>query len=114
MVLLTYKFKSQVSREVEARKSPAQAETIIKTSKYKARLYATYFLVQTLFDKVSVGAAWHPVRGGCASAPEHGPSGGASRPVKPVIGLWKGALERVITVDWMRDAYTGGGWIVSP
>jgi monoamine oxidase len=36
------------------------------------------------------------------------------RQLEPVIGPWKGMLERVITTDWMGDAYAGGGWIVYP
>ena len=108
-----YPFKSQVAREVEARKSPTQAESIVKTLKSGAHLDATYFLIQTLFDKVFVGAARRPVRdeGGSAPAPEHGRQEVLLGQLKPVI---KGTLERVITLDWMRDAYAGGGWIVYP
>jgi monoamine oxidase len=36
------------------------------------------------------------------------------RELEPVIGPWKGMLERVITVDWTGDTYAGGGWIVYP
>jgi monoamine oxidase len=34
--------------------------------------------------------------------------------LEPVIGLWQGAPERVVTTDWMGDAYAGGGWLVYP
>jgi monoamine oxidase len=36
------------------------------------------------------------------------------RELEPLIGSGKRTLERLITVDWMRDAYAGGGWIVYP
>src|SRR5262245_39391428 len=36
------------------------------------------------------------------------------RELEPVIGPRKGMLERVVTIDWTRDAYAGGGWIVYP
>jgi hypothetical protein len=39
---------------------------------------------------------------------------GLRRALEPVIGPWQGTLKRVITVDWMGDAYAGGGWIVYP
>jgi monoamine oxidase len=32
----------------------------------------------------------------------------------PVIGPWQGTLRRMMTVDWMGDAFAGGGWIVYP
>ena len=112
MALLTHKFKSQGTCEVEASKSPAQAESIIKTPKYKARLDATYLLVQ----KVSVGAARRSVRdrSGLPLLLSITHSELLLGELKPVIGPWNAILEQVITVDWMRDAYTGGGWIVSP
>jgi monoamine oxidase len=36
------------------------------------------------------------------------------RELEPVIGPWQETLERVTTVDWIGDAYAGGGWIVYP
>jgi monoamine oxidase len=36
------------------------------------------------------------------------------RELEPVIGPGQGTLRRVIIVDWMGDAFAGGGWIVYP
>jgi monoamine oxidase len=31
-----------------------------------------------------------------------------------MIDPWQEAPERVIIIDWMGDAYAGGGWLVYP
>ena len=36
------------------------------------------------------------------------------REIEPVIGPWLGTLRRIMTVDWMGDAFAGGGWIIYP
>jgi monoamine oxidase len=36
------------------------------------------------------------------------------RKLESVIGPWQGTPERVITIDWRREAYAGGGWLVYP
>jgi monoamine oxidase len=36
------------------------------------------------------------------------------RELEPVISQGWGTPERVITTDWMGDAYAGGGWLVYP